>query len=278
MEIITHNIFMSAIVICAAAGILLQWFMVLSLKGYVKASANMKTTKKKVMINLKNQFEAMYEMNSRVRNMDVYVDKYLIKLRFLGITYSGWEKLPYLAAGAVMVLMIFGAYYGYGNKASNIYYAEIITAGGISLVCLYFFYHIFGVKTRKRQIHIQLVDYLENYLANRLDKKADTKDKWQDIDEEMEEVLSQSRQEILEKDSPEKEMSEDDGDEDNILKDEPANGKTSTMEEDMDMLKRLIREMDANKEADKASVEVAAADEDMSEVELLEEFVQSFLS
>ena len=73
-------------------------------------------------------------------------------------------------------------------------------------------------------------------------------------------------------------MSEDDGDEDNILKDEPANGKTSTMEEDMDMLKRLIREMDANKEADKASVEVAAADEDMSEVELLEEFVQSFLS
>ena len=65
----------------------------LSIKGYVKASANMKKKKKKVMINLKNQFEAMYGMNVKVRNMDAYVDKYIYKLRFAGVTYSSWEKL-----------------------------------------------------------------------------------------------------------------------------------------------------------------------------------------
>ena len=89
---VTNNVFMSLIVLLGVLSVFLQWIMTLSLKGYVKASSNMKTTKKKVMINLKNQFEAMYEMNSGVKNMDAYVDKYLLKLRFLGITYANWGK------------------------------------------------------------------------------------------------------------------------------------------------------------------------------------------
>ena len=255
---VTNNVFMSLIVLLGVLSVFLQWIMTLSLKGYVKASSNMKTTKKKVMINLKNQFEAMYEMNSGVKNMDAYVDKYLLKLRFLGITYSGWEKLPYMTAGAATLAGMAGAFYGYINGANDMFYAEIIFAYGITLACLFVFFHIFGIKSRKQQIHIQLVDYLENYLANRL-----TRTKESIIDEEMERAYLEGKKEAMQE---------------AVEKSEPSDDYSA--EEDMDMLKRLIREMDSRKESENAAATIAATMEmqEQSDIELLEEFVQSFLS
>lgn len=267
VEFIRNHVFASSIAFVGVFSIFLQWLMTLSLKGYVKASANMKTTKKKVMINLKNQFETIYETNSQVHNMDAYVDKYLLKLRFIGATYASWEKLPFLTAGIVTLLAGVGAYYGYLNGAESLYYAEIVFACGITLACLFTFFHIFGIKTRKQQIHIQLVDYLENYLANRLIKNGAGKDKWQLTDEEMETVYAEGRQEALKEASEPAAFSNTD-----------LEQRTSVMEEDMDMLKRLIREMDAKRESEATVSEVAVASEEQSDIELLEEFVQSFLS
>ena len=80
---IMNHLFMCSIVLFGVLSILLQWIMTLSLKGYVKASSNMKTTKKKLLLNLKNQFETIYGMDYQVRNIAAYVDKYLLKMRFL---------------------------------------------------------------------------------------------------------------------------------------------------------------------------------------------------
>lgn len=85
-EFITNHVFMCSILFVGVFSLILQAFMTLSLKGYVKASANMKTTRKKVMINLKNQFETIYGMDYQVRNIAAYVDKYLLKLRFIGFS------------------------------------------------------------------------------------------------------------------------------------------------------------------------------------------------
>ena len=89
---IMNHLFMCSIVLFGVLSILLQWIMALSLNGYVKASSNMKTTKKKLLLNLKNQFETIYGMDYQVRNIAAYVDKYLLKMRFLGVSYSSWEK------------------------------------------------------------------------------------------------------------------------------------------------------------------------------------------
>lgn len=271
LEFITSNYFMSGVLAFGVLSIFTQWIVMLSLKGYVKASANMKTTKKKVMINLKNQFEAMYEMNSKVTNMDAYVDKYMLKLRFMGATYSAWERLPFISAGITVIAMVAGGYYGYTVNAADIYYAQILAAGGIILACLYMFYHIFSIKTRKQQIHVQLVDYLENYLSNRLNKTVD-KDVWDDVDQMVEDAYMKG------KNDTDYEVSEQSGENES-----DPNAK-NTMEEDMDMLKRLIKEIDAKKEIDvkkeidNATDEVAVSHEEQSDIELLEEFVQSFLS
>ena len=155
-EFILNHVFMSSILAVGAVSLLLQAFMAMFLKGYVKASANMKTTKKKLLINLKNQFETIYEMDYEVRNTKAYVDKYLLKLRFLGIPFAGWEKLPFLAAGIVTLLSVAGVFYGYVNGVKGRAQVEILFACGLVLACLFIFFHIYGIKARNIKFKFSL--------------------------------------------------------------------------------------------------------------------------
>lgn len=276
---------MSSILLFGVVSLLLQAMMVLSLKGYVRASANMKTTKKKIMINLKNQFETIYGMGYQIRNTAAYVDKYLLKLKFMGCSYSAWEKAPFLAAGIVSLLAGAEAFYGYMTEAELSSQIEILFAYGVVLACLFVCFHIFGIKSKKQQIQIQLVDYLENYLANRLLR---TKEDVRMLDEQMESALMEGQV----KDS---EIVPD--------QEDAAEASAGNMEEDMEMLRQLIRDMDTGKRSDRerqkgqrgqsqreSSQQIAASHEEQdmeqpelaeseeSEIDLLEEFVQSFLA
>lgn len=217
---LTEHMLMSSILFFGIGSILIQAIMTLVLQGYVKASANMKTTKKKLMINLRNQFETIYDMDYRVHNVSVYVDKYLLKLRFLGITFSAWEKAAHVSAGLVTLLTCGIMFYGYQVKVQREIFVEILFSYVAVLACFAVMHHIFGVKSKKNRIQIQLVDYLENYLANRkIRNHTDSR--------EAEEV----------------------------------SGKKCEKEQDLSQPERE-----------------AAASEELSEVELLEEFVQSFLA
>lgn len=303
---------MCSIFLFGIISLVLQMIMVFSLNSYVKASANMKTTKKKVLINLKNQFETIYGMDYKVRNTFAYVEKYLLKLRWMGFSYNTWEKAPFLATGMVTLLAGTEAFYGYVKHVTLDAYVEIGFAYGIVLVCFYVFYHIFGVRNKKEQIQIQLVDYLENYLANRLlrTKNEDVKV----LNESMEDAFMEDaveneriRKEILleEKEAEEKKIRESEK-----LNSEDADDNKQ-LEGDMDMLRRLIKEMeDKNSQGRRANIDLedrkklgdtvtqiavseeiplnadALKEEEMDTIEdyddsnlkLLEEFVQSFLA
>lgn len=244
-EFVMKHMFMSGILAVGVLSLLLQFVVALSLKGYVKASVNMKTTRKKLMINLKNQFETIYGMNYQVKNIDAYVDKYLLKLRFLGLPLATWEKVPFLTAGIAALVAGGEAFYGYVTKMESAIQVEILFSYGMVLVCLFVFFHIFGIKSKKQQIHIQLVDYLENYLANHLSRvKAGNKELGM-LGADVEDVFM-----------------------------EGSSKKPQTSEEEgMEMLQRLVRS-DKDVEIEAA----VSAEPEESEIELLEEFVQSFLA
>ena len=232
LEFVFQHAIMCGILLCGVLSILLQWIMNLSLAGYVKASANMNTTKKKSMINLKKQYEAMYEMDCHVHNVDAYVEKYILKLRFMGMSFSFWERMAPLSEGVVTLIVAVTAFYTYRSGGEASIYVEIIFSYGVVLACLFLFFHIFGIKSKKQQMQIQLVDYLENYLTNRVARvQEDTRENRMISKEE-------SKQEI------------------------------SKMEQEVSEMKQEIPEIEK---------EIAASQE-KTDVELLEEFVQSFLA
>lgn len=246
-EFIANHLFMCSILLFGIFSVFMQWVMTLSLKGYVKASANMTTTKKKIMINLQNQFETIYGMDHRVRNVAAYVDKYLLKLRFAGCSFAFWEKVPALSAGMVTLLAGGLAFYTYSVGGSTSVLMEILFAYGVVLACLFVFCHIFGIKSKKQQIQIQLVDYLENYLVNRMLKNQDSSKEVRLLNSTMEEAFMEGavRNESL---------------------------KAVIMEEEKEQEKASYKAS-----SQEATKEIAVSKE-MSDVELLEEFVQSFLA
>lgn len=273
----------------------LQMLMAASLNSYVKASGNMKMTKKKVLLNLKNQFETIYGMEYQVRNTSAYVEKYLMKLKFLGMSYRTWEKTPFLSAGIVTLIAGIEMFYAYIQGAAGESIIEIIFAYGITMVCFYVFYHIFSVKNKKEQIQIQLVDYLENYLANRLLRTKNTE---KVLNHSMEEAFMD---EAVENDEIKKEILKEEKDtakeiarnENHKKKNENENTSSGdSFEEDMDMLRRLVKEMEekhgqTEPEGQKdwlydeeGESQIAASQDDIKDpnLELLEEFVQSFLA
>jgi hypothetical protein len=331
-EFVLNHVFMSSILLVGLLSLMLQGLMTLSLKGYVKATANMKTTRKKIMLNLKNQFETIYGMDYQVRNIAAYVDKYLLKLRFLGLSYMSWERVPFLSAGVATLLAVAGTFYGYINGAARQAQAEILFAYGTVLACLFICFHIYGIKSKKQQIQIQLVDYLENYLTNRLMRTKEGSREWKILDEETENALVKVKgtavSQVLQNGAVNKESGvlqqgifDESGD---VMQ---PDEDTVDLDADMEMLKRLLRQVEhkeaagtSNKklrygEASKAekekemetsryveasqaengktaqemeaavSVELEPAEiitqelePEKSELELLEEFVQSFLA
>ncbi len=311
---IMNHLFMCSIVLFGVLSILLQWIMALSLNGYVKASSNMKTTKKKLLLNLKNQFETIYGMDYQVRNIAAYVDKYLLKMRFLGVSYSSWEKAPFLSVGLATLLAGGELFYGYWTGQPKTLFVEIGFAYGAICVCEFVFYHLCAVHNKRQQIHIQLVDYLENYLTNRLMRSLVENKQLKMLDADMEAAFmdgsvknKEIKNVILEEEKKKGRKEKRETEQEKLQ--ETYKGEEDT-EEDMEMLKRLLREMGKRQTADDEKTgqniggaivsqrvsqtdstldsgkneelqdEVAVADENMepSDIELLEEFVQSFLA
>ena len=311
---IMNHLFMCSIVLFGVLSILLQWIMTLSLKGYVKASSNMKTTKKKLLLNLKNQFETIYGMDYQVRNIAAYVDKYLLKMRFLGVSYSSWEIAPFLSVRLATLLAGGDLFYGYWTGHPKALFVEIGFAYGAICVCEFVFYHLCAVHNKRQQIHIQLVDYLENYLTNRLMRSLVENKQLKMLDADMEAAFmdgsvknKEIKNVILEEEKKKGRKEKREAEQEKLQ--ETYKGEEDT-EEDMEMLKRLLREMGKRQTADDEKTgqniegaivsqrvsqtdstldsgkneelqdEVAVADENMepSDIELLEEFVQSFLA
>ena len=146
--------------------------------------------------------------------------------------------------------------------------------------------------SKKSQIQIQRVDYLENYMTNRLTRnreggqgKEETSLKGMETDTEEREI-SQEMKEI-----EKSEMQNMDS--------TSKNTEQNSMEEDMEMLKRLLSQVEnGESQTEKLTSRIAASEEELkenevfpdvtyeafskqpeeSELELLEEFVQSFLA
>jgi hypothetical protein len=179
-----------------------------------------------------------------------------------------WERVPFLSAGVATLLAVAGTFYGYINGAARQAQAEILFAYGTVLACLFIFFHIYGIKSKKQQIQIQLVDYLENYLTNRLMRTKEGSREWKILDEETENALVKvkgtavSRMlqngaanedgEVLQRDSVFNEAGEvlqRNGAVGEVL---PPDEDTVDLDADMEMLKRLLRQVE-HKEAAGAS-------------------------
>lgn len=170
-EWLEQNIFLYALSGVCVLGLLIKLVTNLVYRRLVKASANMSTSKNRLVRLMKLKFETFYKLKIGVNNVDIFVDKYVYKHRFCGLLLSTWENLSglilvvcLLSGPIISVLGLIKACER--NTILSTFFAGICTSS-----LLIFVDSLFNISSKKRIIKLNMKDYLENYLKIRLEQE-----------------------------------------------------------------------------------------------------------
>ena len=182
-----HTLIVSVMIFLLVLSITCQIIIGFLYQNMIKETDNMSSTENKLLKQCKLKFANCFQMNAGVSNVSVFVDKFLNRIRFLGITLSGLHHL----SGQFMLLSVFaggvGAYSGIINGESV---KQILPFYIFSFFGLYLYFSVtsfIDIQEKRRILKINLIDYLENHMVNRLsmseeeieklDRAAEGKDK-----------------------------------------------------------------------------------------------------
>lgn len=149
-------------------GVLSKLLLQGKLYQLLKASEKMGTTTKRQIRTIRNHYENSLNMDLQVHNIQAFVDKHLLKLRFCGIPIRIWDGMTLEAAllsvTAGGIGIIYTIHRGYGETGVfNILFATIL-----SCACLLSLENIFRIENSIDRLQANIEDYLENNLKNRL--------------------------------------------------------------------------------------------------------------
>lgn len=161
--------------------------------GYlVKVSNSMDKDNTKSLEQLKKRFETMYKMNLGVKNVDIFVDKYINTIKKCGLYLSTWESI----SGQVRVLCVI---IGIGAGIIGIYYdcGQLIILSTIGICAAGIAFTLFvdnfsSLTAKKNRFKINMSDYFENYLKVRLELPVEAKGYTASTFDEIYEVMNES--------------------------------------------------------------------------------------
>lgn len=132
----------------------------------------MSATANKRLRQCKLKFMNCYQLHGSVANVPVFVDKFLTKLTFCGISFTSIQHL----AGQLVLLSV--AVAGVGACREIIQgetLGKVLPYYIASFLGLYVYFSISGmvdVQGKRERLKISLVDYLENHMVNKLRQSA----------------------------------------------------------------------------------------------------------
>lgn len=128
----------------------------------------MSATENKLLKQCKLKFVNCFQMNAGVANIPVFVDKFLNRIRFLGITIPGFHHL----SGQLTLLSVFTGGIGICRGIiSGETFGQILPFYILSFLGLYLYFSVTSLvdmQTKRDVLRTNLVDYLENHMVNRL--------------------------------------------------------------------------------------------------------------
>lgn len=164
-----HKVVTACMIACLVMSLFFKVFLGMLYARMIKEADNMATTDNKLLKQCKIKFSNCYELNNGISNIPVFVDKFINRLSFGVLSF----ELMYHLSGQLMLLSV--VFSGLGICKSIM---EGRTLGAIlpfyifSFIGLYLFFSIstvVDIKTKKRVLRVNLVDYLENHLSPRID-------------------------------------------------------------------------------------------------------------
>ena len=165
-----HKNFMIGILTLLFCSIICQIVIGVIYHRLIWETEHMSTTTNKSLQQLKLKYSGCCKMNEKVSNVSVFVDKYMSRIKFGGVSLSILKHL----AGQLMLLAVLvagiGACLGIINDENFFSIAPYYVVSFLGLYCYFATASLVDIPGKINILRINLVDYLENHMANRLEQ------------------------------------------------------------------------------------------------------------
>lgn len=210
---INQSLIMTISIVLMAIGVLCQIAIGVAYQKMISATDTMAGTDNKLLKQCKERFIQCYKLNGGVSNVPIFVDKYINRIRFLGMSVNFIKHL----SGQIMMAGVFVA--GFGVCKGIIEgkrFVDLLPFYIVSLFGIYLFLSISSIvdmSGRRQVLKTNLTDYLENHIAERLDHGIGDKEKLQwELEQEKDTIKKQRKESVGYQSIPEEAVfSEEDG-------------------------------------------------------------------
>lgn len=148
----------------------------------IQETDNMSSTENKLLKQCKLKFANCFQLNAGVSNIPVFVDKFLNRIHFFGMTFSGLHHL----SGQLMLLSVFAGGIGVCKGiAEGESIRQILPFYIFSFFGLYLYFSItsfIDMQAKHRILKTNLIDYLENHMVNRLSMNIEEAEQLNEIE------------------------------------------------------------------------------------------------
>lgn len=176
---INQSLIMTISIVLMVIGVLYQVAIGVAYQKMIQATDTMIGTDNKLLKQCKERFIQCYKLNGGVSNIPIFVDKYINRIRFMGMSVNFIKHL----SGQIMMAGVFVA--GFGVCKGIIEgkrFVDLLPFYIVSLFGIYLFLSISSIVDmpgRRKILKTNLTDYLENHIAERLEHGMGDKEKLQ---------------------------------------------------------------------------------------------------
>lgn len=186
---INQSLIMIVSIVLMAIGVLYQVAIGVAYQKMIQATDTMVGTDNKLLKQCKERFIQCYKLNGGVSNIPIFVDKYINRIRFMGMSVTFIKHL----SGQIMMAGVFVAGFGVCKGiVEGKRFVDLLPFYIVSLFGIYLFLSISSIVDmpgRRKVLKTNLTDYLENHIAERLEHGIGEKEKLQwELEQEKETV------------------------------------------------------------------------------------------
>lgn len=185
-------------VVFMAMGILYQVAIGAIYQRMIQQADTLSGMENKLLRQCKERFVNCYKLNGGVANIPVFVDKYINRIRIMGMSIDFMKHL----SGQLMLAGVFVAGFGVcSGIVEGSKFVDLLPFYIISLFGIYLYLSVMSIvdmPNRRKMLKTNLTDYLENTVAQRLEHGIVEKEKllWELAQEKNAKMERRSRAEV----------------------------------------------------------------------------------
>lgn len=171
VQMLDLNILYGVMAGVTVLGILLRLGLLGFYKGLIRSAAEMATTEKVWIKQLRLRFETLFKLRIGINSVKAFVERHVCQKKFMGIFLTTWERICRQSIVLNILLGSIGSIlcivYGRERMEAVFYVSAGVWLAMLSLMAD----DLAGFADRRRKLENVMYDYLENILRIRLEKE-----------------------------------------------------------------------------------------------------------